>query len=69
MHGSITDPLLARADDAILEAERLRRALERERALAQAIRAHAAQARTLQTGLMPAVAIALTVSASRPARS
>ncbi|WP_165405626.1 hypothetical protein [Bradyrhizobium genosp. SA-3] len=53
----------------LLEAERLRLALMRERALAQAICAHASQTRALQTGLLPTVAIALTVSASAPAKS
>ena len=60
------DPLLARADAALLEAERLRLALLRERAIARAICADAAQTRTLQAGLQPAVAIALTVNAPRP---
>ncbi|MCP3388236.1 hypothetical protein NLM27_05515 [Bradyrhizobium sp. CCGB12] len=61
------DPLLARADAVLLEAERLNLALMRKRAIAEAICAHASQTRTLQTGLLPAVAIALTVSARRPA--
>lgn len=69
MPGSMADPLLARADAALDEAERLRLALMRERAFARAICARAVQTRTLQNGLTPAVAIALTVSAPAPARS
>ncbi|WP_271505439.1 hypothetical protein [Bradyrhizobium sp. CCBAU 11357] len=56
---------MARADAALREAERLRLALIRERAIAQAICDDAAQTRTLQSGLSPAVAIALTVNAPR----
>lgn len=67
MHGSTDDPLLARADAALREAERLRLALIRERAIAQAICHDAAQTRTLQSGLSPAIAIALTVNAPRSA--
>jgi hypothetical protein len=68
MHGSMANPLLARADAALDGAERLRLALVRERAFARAICAHASQLRTLQTGLIPTVAIALAVSAPAPAR-
>ncbi|MCA1429521.1 hypothetical protein I6F29_26935 [Bradyrhizobium sp. NBAIM16] len=65
MHGSTADPLLARADAALLEAERLRLALTRQRAIARAICANATQSRTLQAGLSPTIAIALTVNAPR----
>ncbi|AMA59376.1 hypothetical protein BCCGELA001_25960 [Bradyrhizobium sp. CCGE-LA001] len=64
----MTDPLLARADAVLLEAERLRAALARERDTAWAICTQAEQTRTLQDGLIPAVAIALTVSAPAPAK-
>jgi len=67
MHGSTDDPLLARADAALREAERLRLALLRERSIAQAICDNAAQTRTLQAGLSPTIAIALTVNAPRSA--
>lgn len=69
VRGSMPDPLLARADAALLEAERLRLAFIRERALAQAFCAYARQIRALQTGLLPTVAIAPTVSARPPAKS
>ncbi|KYG98445.1 hypothetical protein [Bradyrhizobium sp. DOA1] len=65
----MTDPLLARADAALQEAQRLRLELMRQRAIAEAMCAHVTQTRTLQTGLNPPVAIALTVNAPRPARS
>ncbi|WP_025037628.1 hypothetical protein [Bradyrhizobium sp. DOA9] len=67
MHQSTDDPLLTRADAALCEAGELRLALARQRAIAQAICANAAQTRTLQSGLSPAVAIALTVTAARSA--
>ncbi len=67
MHGSMADPLLARADAALREAERLRIALTRQRAIARAICDNAAQTRTLQSGLSPTIAIALTVNAPRSA--
>ena len=63
MHEPLPDPLLAHADAVLLEAERLRAALTRERAIARAICADAILTRTLQGGLTPAVAIALAVSA------
>ena len=69
MHGSMANPLLARADAALDGAERLRLALVRERAFARAICAQAVQTRTFQDGLLPTVAIALTVSAPAPAKS
>ena len=65
MPGSTDDPLLARADAALREAERLRLASMRERAIGQAICANASQTRTLHAGLSPTVAIALTVNAPR----
>ena len=67
MHGSTDDPLLARADAALREADRLRLALLRERLIARAICADAARTRTLQAGLPPTIAIALTVTAPRSA--
>ncbi|MDF0518016.1 hypothetical protein P0R31_12315 [Bradyrhizobium yuanmingense] len=54
---------MARADDVLREAEQLRLALIRERAIC----ADATQTRTLQAGLSPAIAIALTVTAPRSA--
>ncbi|MBR0856772.1 hypothetical protein [Bradyrhizobium liaoningense] len=65
----MADPLLARADAALLEAQRLRLASMRERSIARSICAHASQTRTLQGGLLPTVAIALTVSALAPTES
>ncbi|WP_193760361.1 hypothetical protein [Bradyrhizobium yuanmingense] len=56
---------MARADAALLEAERLRLALTRQRAIVRAICDNAAQTRTLQSGLLPAIAIALAVNAPR----
>ncbi|WP_407188587.1 hypothetical protein [Bradyrhizobium centrosematis] len=67
MHGSMDDPLLARADAALCEAERLRLALVRQRAIARAICDNAAQTHTLQSGLLPTAAIALTLNAPRSA--
>ncbi|MDF0583889.1 MULTISPECIES: hypothetical protein [Bradyrhizobium] len=67
MPGSTDDPLLARADAALREAEQLRLALIRQRAIARAICDGAEQTRTLQAGLLPAIAIALTVNAPRSA--
>ncbi|MFK4381523.1 hypothetical protein [Bradyrhizobium sp. USDA 223] len=58
---------MARADAALLEAERLCLALIRQRAIARTICDGAEQTRTLQAGLLPAIAIALTVSAPRSA--
>ncbi|MBR0844991.1 hypothetical protein JQ607_32745 [Bradyrhizobium liaoningense] len=65
----MADPLLARADAALLEAQRLRLASMRERSIARSICALASQTRTLQAGLLPTVAIALTVSALAPTES
>lgn len=59
--------MLARADAALREAERLRLALICERSIAQTICDDAAQTRILQAGLLPTIAIALTVNARRSA--
>ncbi|MBW7970028.1 hypothetical protein [Bradyrhizobium sp. BR 10289] len=61
MTHAATDPLLERADAALLEAARLRRERFRLADEAAAILRRAGRVQTLRGGLVPAAAIALAV--------